>query len=193
MHRPKFPPTWRDFGPGNPIVGEPPLPKFLLNPSWLSYEERAKLEQDFGHWAAMRAEAMVSPRDGIDIVRKIASRMYEDMKMRAGAMMPAAPARRARARRERAVSEPTGAPVKVSPPLVTMARDKIIEFEEMKKKLPTIPEQKEIARDVIVWAEEADFAIDERQANEIVATAMKLVIEAKQRAKVSEESTTRVV
>lgn len=97
-HIPKFPPDLDEWLPPPPGEG-PPLPKFLLNP-WLGPEERISIEEEAGRWATSRAEAMVPQSFGPEAVRTLASRFWENLRIRYGiapSPPPPAPPRRRRA------------------------------------------------------------------------------------------------
>lgn len=84
-HIPAFPPRWRDWAPGTPDQGEPPLPRFLFNPrspTWIPYEMRRSLEEKYGYWAVRRAESAL-PRSATPAqIEEAVKQLYEAWWMR---------------------------------------------------------------------------------------------------------------
>jgi len=80
-HWPSLPPDWEyDIAPGNPFEGEPPLPAFLRYSTstkpWLEPKLREELEEKYGYYVTRRSEAMVGPKDGPELVKKVATEMH---------------------------------------------------------------------------------------------------------------------
>lgn len=94
-HVPRFPPIARDWEPGKPPL-EPPLPRFMWNPSWLSEKQREPILAEAGKWATARAEAMVPQKAGPEAVRRAALSMWGGLQRRYGIVEPAPTPRRVR-------------------------------------------------------------------------------------------------
>ena len=86
MHFPKSPSDWL---PGDPRLGEPPLPRWIWNPRpvlprGLSYEDYLFLLDTYGTWATHRAIAVVPRSATKDEVEATASELYEATRARRG-------------------------------------------------------------------------------------------------------------
>ena len=75
---PEFPPRIEQWAPGDPFEGEPPLPRWMWNPArkWLPPDVRREMEEMYGYYATRRTEAMVPPRDGVELAKRVAGEMY---------------------------------------------------------------------------------------------------------------------
>lgn len=186
-HFPAFPPKWSDFAPGNPFKREPPIPRFFFNP-WLTSEQASTMEVESGHWAARRAEAMISPADGFEVARRLARSMYESMKARSLAIPIApppiaAPTKKAKAgkkakRLEIDLGEELAPLVGIltaeqDESLTDSALEEIINYKQRHRGAPMPAEaQAELAMAVVDWASEAGAKIGEAKGKEIVKKAL---------------------
>lgn len=174
MKIPSFPPVFEEWQPGNPFKFEPPFPRWT-NP-WFTAEQAAIIEAESGKWARARSEAMTSPADGFEIARRLARQMYENMKSRALAMAPAPP--KAKRPRKLRIEEEVGRALsprltpEVEERLADAALESLLDIRERFRRSPTTEDKIELAKTVVVWAEEEGFTITEDKGAEIANKAM---------------------
>jgi len=179
-HIPQFPPIWRDWAPGNPFDIEPPLPRFMWNP--LTPEEVAKLEAEFGPWAARRTLGMLSPAETYETARAFAKSMYESMKARALAGLPPMPPAPPTVKRERKPRERVSKEVEelaeimkpkvLTPELEADLTARVLSTIHRAKRPLNIEFQQTLSKSVIAWAEAEGVKLTEDEAARIVKSAI---------------------
>lgn len=179
MHIPQFPPLFREWQPGDPFKGLPPLPRWAWNP-WLEPEQRETLMEEFGRYSVGKAEAFISPKDGIGAVRKLASEFYGRTKARYGIVAAPVRKRQARVPREGAkapVAERVRKPGTLTPELEEELIGSVLEqvdtIIERRKRLPNPKEQEDLILLTAVWAEDQGVKISKEKAAEIAKEALR--------------------
>lgn len=175
-HIPKWPPDIDEWLPGDPTRGEPPLPRFSWNPSWLTTEQFTQLEEETSTWAARRAEAMVGPRAGFQTVRRAAHSMLESYISR----LPPLPEVIAPAERKRRVRKPREEMAEELAPLVGVLTPeieadltaKVVTQLHEKRRPVNIQFQQTLAQSVRAWAEGKRVIVSEEEAVRIVKSAI---------------------
>lgn len=176
-HIPKWPPDIYDWLPGDPTKLQPPLPNFSWNPSWLTQEQFAQLEEETSTWAARRAEAMVGPRAGFEVARRAAHSMLAPYLSR----LPPLPEELAREEKKRRVRKPreerAAAGVLTTEQEEKLTRNALEDIIDYRKRhrgaAQTTEEKIELAKVVVAWAEhDYGVIITEAKGAEIVDKAI---------------------
>lgn len=174
-HIPKWPPDIEEWLPGDPTRGQPPLPRFSWNPSWLTTEQFTQLEEETSTWAARRAEAMVGPRAGFQMVRRAAHGMLDSYISRLPPL-PEVAEKVERKRRERRPRVPTIteelAVGVLTPEIEADLTAKVVTQLYEKRRPVNIQFQQTLAENVRAWAEVKGVIVSEEEAVRIVKSAV---------------------
>jgi len=178
MHIPKFPPQFNEWKPAEPP--HPPLPSWVFNP--LIPEEIAKLEEEFGPWAARRTLGMLSPAETYETARAFARSMYESMKARALAGLPPIPPTPPTVKRERKPREKMAKEVEelaeimkprvLTPELEADLTARVLSIIHKAKRPLNVEFQQMLSKSVIAWADAEGVKLTEDEAARIVKSAI---------------------